>query len=337
MKQFLARVTYFSLIGISPILILLCTYFYFDPFKVIRHYNDYSYSNVILNRDYISTTMFIKNNKRNMYNSFIFGSSRTVAFRSSSWQKYLNVNDKPFMFDASGESIYGIYKKIKFLDSINVEIKNALIILCRDVSFYNSKNHSGHLFIKHPEISGENHFYFHNEFFKAYITPKFLFNFYCYKIIGEYEPFMADYIENRKITYDTITNEINIVDQEIEISQNPEEYYRKRKKIFYKRYGEQADTNPMINNSQLIMLHEIKRILEKNKTKYKVVISPLYEQKKFSNYDLSVLGKVFGDNLYDFSGKNNFTETITNYYEVSHYRPIVGDSLLQIIYESDKL
>lgn len=277
--------------------------------------------------------MFIKNHKKNRYNSFVFGSSRTLAFRPSSWQKYLNVSDKPFMFDASGESIYGIYTKIKYLDSINVEIKNVLIILCRDVSFYYSKNHSGHLFIKHPEVSGESPVYFHNEFFKAYINPKFLFNFICYKIIGEYKPFMSDYIDNRKITFDTITNEITIVDQENEISQNIEEYYLKRKKLFYKRNGEQTDTHQKINSSQLIMLNEIKSILEKNKTKYKVVISPLYEQKKLSNYDLYVLKELFGNNLYDFSGKNKFTESITNYYELSHYRPFVGDSILKILYE----
>lgn len=334
MKQFITRLTYFSLIGIITIITLLLSYLYFDPFKILRSYNDYSYSYVIPNRDYISTTMFIKNYKKNSYNSFIFGSSRTLAFRPDSWRKYLSDNAKPFMFDASDESIYGIYTKLKYLDSTNVKINNALIILCRDASFSYTENSKGHLYIKHPVTSGESNWNFQFEFFKAFLSPKFLFNFYSYKVIGAYKPFMSGYIENRKITFDTITNEINIIDQETEISHNPTQYYLKRKNLFFARTaGEQIDSVRRINSKQLNMLQDVKRILEKNKTNYKVVISPLYEQIKFSNSDISILNDIFGNNLFDFSGKNKFTESMTNYYETSHYRPIVGDSILNIIYK----
>ena len=81
------------------------------------------------------------------------------------------------------------------------------------------------------------------------------------------------------------------------------------------------------------MLKEIKRLLLKNKTKFKVVLSPLYEQTKFNPHDLQILKYVFGKNLYDFTGKNRFTDKITNYYESSHFRPSVGDSIMKIIYK----
>ncbi|MDP4115874.1 MAG: hypothetical protein Q8903_07050 [Bacteroidota bacterium] len=81
------------------------------------------------------------------------------------------------------------------------------------------------------------------------------------------------------------------------------------------------------------MLYDVKRILIKNKSNYRVVISPLYDQIKFSDKDMNILMSVFGDKLFDFSGKNKFTESMTNYYEASHYRPIVGDSILSIIYK----
>lgn len=333
MKQFITKLAYFSLIGIIPILSLFSSYLYFDPFKVLRHYDDYSYPYVIPNRDYISTDMFINNHKKNNYNSFIFGSSRTLAFRPKSWSKFLSVKDNPFMFDASGESIYGIYTKLKYLDSTNVEIKNALIILCRDCSFSQAENHKGHLFVKHPATSGEDNISFQFDFFKAYLSPKFLFNFYSFKILGNYKPFMSGYIENRKITFDTLTNEINIIDQETEIVQNPTEYYAKRKELFYVRISEKTDSIQRINKKQLFMLKEVKRILEKNNTNYKVVLSPLYEQIKFNNSDLLLLENEFGNNLYDFSGKNSFTDNKTNYYETSHFRPNVGDSILKIIYK----
>jgi len=333
MKQFLNRLVFFALPGVISLTVLLSSYLYFDPFKVLRSYTNFSYPYVITNRDYISTTMFNKNYKKNNYNSFIFGSSRTLAYRPDSWHNYLSEDDKPFMYDASGESIYGIYSKLKYLTSKNINIKNALLIFCKDVTFSNSENHKGHLFIKHPDISGESELSFQLEFLKAYLSPKFFFNFYSYKILGEYKPFMTGYIENRRVTMDTITNEIHIIDQENEIAQNPAAYYLKRKNLFYERKGEQIDTVQRINSKQLIMLREIKRILEENKTNYKVVISPLYDQVKFSTYDMSVLKNLFANNLFDFSGKNKFTDSVTNYFETSHYRPVVGDSILKIIYK----
>lgn len=332
MKQFVKRCIYFSLLGIIPLLTLFTLYIYFDPFKVLRHYNDYSYPYVIPNRDYISTRIFVDNYKKNNYNSFILGSSRTLAFKANSWRKYLSDKDAPFMFDASGESIYGIYTKLKYLDRNNIEIKNALIILCRDVSFSNSENHKGHLFIKDPATSGESCLTFQLTFLKAYFSPKFLINFYSYKFLGSYKSFMSGYIENRKITFDTLTNEINIIDQEAEIIHQPTEYYAKRKELFYERIGEKTDSIQRINKKQIFMLKEVRRILDKNNTNYKIILSPLYEQIKFNPDDLSLLRDEFGNNLFDFSGKNYFTDNKINFYETNHFRPSVGDSILKIIY-----
>ncbi len=332
MNRFVKRLFYFTFIGLIPIIGILSSYLYFDPFKVLKNYNDYSYPFVIPNRDYISTTMFIKNHKKYNYNSFVFGSSRTLAFRPTSWEKYLRIDDIPFMFDASGESIYGIYTKLNYLDSTKVKIDNVLIILCRDISFKNSENQSEHLFIKHPITSGESNLSFQLVFLKAYLSPKFLYNFFGYKIIGHYQPFMSGYIENRKINFDSITNEINIIDQETELNQNPTEYYLKRKNLFYLRNEEKIDTVQRISNKQVSMLNEIKRILEKNNSTYKIVLSPLYEQIKFSNSDIRILRNIFGNCLFDFSGKNKYTIPISNYYETSHYRSHVGDSILNTIY-----
>lgn len=333
MRQFIINLTYFSLFGIIPLLFLFFTYLYFDPFKVIKHYNDYSYSNVIPNKDYISTTMFINNYKKYRYNSFIFGSSRTLAFKPNSWRNYLSTEDSPFIFDASGESVYGIYTKLKYLDSNSIPIHNALILFCRDCSFNNSRNHSGHLFVKHYATSCDNFLSFHSNFFLAFLSPKFLFNYFSFIILGNYKPFMSGYIENRKITYDTITNEVNIIDQENEIIQNPTGYYEKRNDLFYRRVSEKTDTIQRINEKQIIMIKEIKRILEKNNTNYKIVLSPLYEQIKFNHSDFKILKDEFGNNLYDFSGKNSFTDNKFNYYETSHFRPNVGDSIFKIIYK----
>ena len=81
------------------------------------------------------------------------------------------------------------------------------------------------------------------------------------------------------------------------------------------------------------MLKEIKKIFEKHNTKYKVIISPLYNQTKLSIQDLATLKSIFQNDLYDYSGVNSFTQNIHNYYEKDHFRTLVGDSIFSIIYK----
>jgi len=287
---------------------------------------------VIPNRDVISTETFIKKHNKYHYNSFIFGSSRTLAYTPEAWRKHLSPDASPFIFDASGESVYGIYIKLKYLDSLHIDIRNVLIVLCHDVSFSYSKNPEGHLFIKDPNLSGESALVFQSVFFKSYLEPKFLYPFYSYLITGKYQPYMKGFIENRKILYDTVTNKVRILDQESEINNNPAKYYLDRKDVFYERKDETIDRTLRINEEYQVFLKKIKNLLDKNKTQYKIVLSPLYDQIKFNNKDLSFLKNLFGPHLYDFSGKNTFTASKYNYFESSHYRPIVGDSILNIIY-----
>ena len=81
-----------------------------DPFKIIKTYDNYSNNlKVIPNRDFISTEVYLKNRKIYHYNSFIFGSSRTMAYKTNDWRKYIDSTSRPFLFDASGESLFGIY------------------------------------------------------------------------------------------------------------------------------------------------------------------------------------------------------------------------------------
>ncbi len=334
MKFFIKHILSFVFICLFvPFLILLFGYFYLDPFKIIKEYNDYSYTYVVPNRDYISTEMFINNYSQQHYNSFIFGSSRTLGFSPISWKRYLPKTANPFVFDASGESIYGVYKKMKFLEAKNVKIENAIILLCRDASFLADSNPINHLYVKHPIISEESLLAFQLKFFKVYLNPKFLFCYYMYTFSKRYQPYMASFIEKRKIMIDKVTNQLIILDQEKEIKENEKEYYRKRKAIFYTRNKEEIDSVAHINKKHIFMLKEIKRMFSKNNTNYKVIISPLYDQVKFNSTDFSILKYFFQNHLYDFSGKNSYNQSKTNFYENTHFRPNVGDSIYKIVYK----
>ncbi|PZF71098.1 hypothetical protein DN068_20585 [Taibaiella soli] len=334
MKRFLKRTFLFLAFPLVIVVLLVGSYLYFDPFKVVFHYSDYSGSIVGLNRERVSTQTYLRNKDRYGYNAFIFGSSRTKAYRAASWKKHLPSDAKPFLFDASCETTYGIYRKVRYLDSIQAPLKYALVILCRNASFGPARDFDQFIHKKDPVISGGSNWDYQLTFFKAYANFRFITAFYSAQLNG-YQSWMGSILMPRPTTYDTITNDQYSLAQEKELRDNPDAYYKKHEAIFYKRNGETTSPEVQIEGQNAFMLREIARIFEKNHTEYKVVLSPLYEQVKFNPKDIEFLQSVFGNRLYDFSGANYFTADIRHYYENSHYRPMVGDSIMNIIYSTN--
>jgi len=332
MKYVIKRIFLFGIVFL-PFIPIMVVYFINDPFMVLRNYNDYSHPVCIPNRDYVSVQNFINRYRENNYNSFIFGSSRTIGVNVSEWQKHLRRDARIFKMDASAESIYGIYKKVIFLDSMQVDLKNALLFLDRDVTFNNVSNNSREmLYIKHPAISGESEWDFQLVFFKAYMNPKFLIHYFDYLINKKYKPEMKGYIDNRVVLYDKFTNEMTIVGWE-KFASDTSAYYTINKDYFYSRSGEKVSEKKQILDPQYFMLKEIKRIFDKHGTDFKIVLNPLYEQQKFHAADREMMKQLFGENLYDFTGKNEYTENKYNYFEAYHYKSSLGSLILRKIYQ----
>jgi hypothetical protein len=323
------------LLFFTPLYIVVFFYLLIDPFKVISNHNEsnsiYNYV-IISNKDYHSTQNFIQNNERFKYNSFIFGNSRSVFYRVETWKKY--ISGLPYHFDASSESLFGICCKIKYLDEQKVDIRNALIVL--DVSTLNqTKNSIGHLFIKSPTTSKESFLVFHYEMFKGFF-PNSFFAFVDLYINGK-KDYMKQYgVVDRNIwKNDKISNEFTYELYDNQILTDINSYYADKKNVFFKRGSVQIFSEPIIKKEQKDLLVDMKKILKSQKTKYKIIISPLYDQVKINKDDLSYLKCLFGsDNVFDFSGINSFTSDFTNYYESSHYRPIICDSIMSIIYHN---
>ena len=83
-----------------------------------------------------------------------------------------------------------------------------------------------------------------------------------------------------------------------------------------------------------MLLENIHSIFKKHNSDVRIVISPLYNQKKLNEKDLAYLKNLFGtERVFDFSGINKITNDYNNYYEASHYRPHVSRELMEIIYK----
>jgi hypothetical protein len=349
MKKFIKKALQFSSFGISIVAIVSVLYFVLDPFKVLYEYDDYSSfteANVSLNRDFISTMSYLKKKDDQKFNSFIFGSSRTLAYDPSYWASKLDSSDVPFVFDATAESIYGISTKIKYLDDIGAPIDNALIILCTDYTFASSKNPTNHVTIKHPQLTKESRIDFQLTFFKVYFNWKFLASYFISTFTDYHFDFMNDYINKNKLKVNPQNNRLSKVADENLLSSSEDEFYIKNESRFYRTSdnmgrlvnkiifpsAESAISRVQINSKTEKMLKEIESIFAKNHTQYKVVLHPLINKKKFNETDFNTLTQVFKENLYDFTGKNEFTKSYRNFYDWSHCRPFVGEKIIDLIY-----
>lgn len=333
MKKFIQRAIFLG----TPIVLLLLGYVVFDPFRILYSYeNIYQDTPVIPNRDYVSSETFLNTYADKGYDSYILGSSRSLSFYPEVWKQYLPQGARTFIFDASGESIFGISKKMETIDKVGAKIKNVLIIIDVDGTFKRTSDHTESVIgIKHPKVAGTSVFGFHSMALKSYLFPQFWSSYYAYKFFGVKLPYSTEYLETRSFGVNKETNKLTIKERETEITNTPKAYYEKRANIFFTR---KPNIKPNYESGlpvkALELAKNIKQILDKHKASYKLVIAPLYDQQQFSEKAKSELSNIFGkSNIYDFSGVNEFTDDKYNYYETSHFRPHVADSIMRRIYQ----
>ncbi len=336
MRKFVIKIGLFSL----PFIIIIALYFVFDPFKVLYQYDSYfdrkENGTVFLNTDYVATANFDNRYNEEKFNSFIFGNSRAWFYRISDWQDYIG-KEPAYHFDAGGETLYAMHKRVLYLDRKDVEIKNALIILDHSIlSAVEPKK--GHLGMLSPQlVDYENSFDFHVANVKGFLNILFLYGYLDYKISGKLKRYMfrKRLIESRPFAYDPVTNELTFYYYDSLIKNN--RYYTdERMEEFFERNQEETYSPATIMQPQKVMLEEMAQVLRKHNTEYRIIISPLYNQEFLAKEDLTYLKGLFGSsNVYDFSGINSITEDFSNYYEKSHYRPPVADKVMRQAYWHD--
>lgn len=330
MKKFISYVLFF----LSPFILVFGWVLVKDVFMVLG-YQDYTKEHVVaLNQGHVTTTTYENLREEQKYNAFIFGSSRSQAFHCDVWKNYLEEDKRPFHFDAMGEGIWGIAKKMEYIDSKGDSIKSALIVLDQILLDFVS-NRQGHLHITKPSVSGESWYVYYKAFIMASVNLKFLASYFDYLIFKEFRPYMQKFLHGSK--YPRKLNPINcdvIYGEEEEIKTDSLAYYKKMKDIFIGRKS--GSDRSVLKPKAIDLLKSISFILKKHKTDYKVVLAPMYHQMENSDDCIDVLHEIFGkENVYNFSGKNEFTEPIGNYYETSHFRPHVANEIMKRIYSAN--
>ncbi len=320
------------LLILLPVIVMLAVYLVYDPFEVIYTYKIHSVDpRINYNWDYNVTETLIRNYGERRYDSFIFGNSRSLAFRCSDWQQYLD-SPRTLHYAAAAESLFGIYKKFIYLSAHNMPIRNCLVVLDPSVLSV-TWNGSGLLYLKHPQLSGESLVDFHLTFFRAFMDHSFFLGYVGYKTTGKVPKVFKHKFAERQFT-DPVTCDKIMVVWEKALAENSDKYYANLKGLFYPRDETRKSYHPaVIKNVQLRYLNEIKQILAANGTNYKIILSPNYDQKYIDRADLAKLKDIFGaDHVYDYSGINDFTRDFHNYYETSHFRPPIARRIMAEVY-----
>jgi hypothetical protein len=327
--RFLSR----ALVMSTPMLGLLASYVALDPFRVLHHRtNCYDPPTaVVLDRDWASTEAFVGGLSRERYDTIVFGNSRTVAYRAEDLESVLGRDIRPFHFDAADESLYGVHAKARFIHERGVPLRHALIVLDAGLLSRTTNDHDL-LRAKHPLLSGESWVSFQLVFLRGYFSDSFAPVYLHYRLIGHTLPYMGGKLDLRGVEVSMPANEMRLTTLDDEIARDGAHAYATRHAAVFPPRSPRT-REPVVDETADRMLRETADWLHASGARVEVVVSPLYDQVRLADADRGALEAAFGaHDVHDFSGVNELTSDVSNYYESSHYRPPIGAEILRRIY-----
>ncbi|PBQ33541.1 hypothetical protein CNR22_17755 [Sphingobacteriaceae bacterium] len=317
-----------------PFIVLILSFVVIDPFMVVKKYKRYTSVLAGLNADVVSTETYLKNREKRRYNSFIFGNSRAMAYKTAEWKKHLDATDRPYLYLAFNESLYGLLSKVKFVDQQKDTLKNALFVIDETLLTQTTDRTDFHLYIKDPRVTGSSKQQFYYTFFKAYLSDFFFVKCIDYSLFGKKRAYMKGALDGEGLYFDPETNDLYPMSQMTARLADSAAYYSKfRSNGPTLECTEKPDKKVILKNQEDMLL-EMKHILDKQKTDYKIIISPKFNCYTMHPEDLEVLERIFGKNrVYNFSGSNKYTKDLHNFYDPFHYSMEVGKDIMKKIYE----
>ena len=322
MRKFLSRLSLFTLGLFGGMLAL---YAIIDPFMVIRRYDDYFNSGNIRscpNDAFRAIRLMDQFADSLSYNSFIVGSSRSQFYYVDDWKQHLKDDAVCFHFNQSADNILSTIQKVNYLYKRFDRIDNLLLIMDHESLSYVSPERGPLRITPYQVTNYKNFLVFHWDFFRAFYTLKF----------------WTDKRLKEPGLYNPQYNEHYLPKEDLAIENNNENYYESLADFakLYPRENVELIGEPVISSKRRKLLEDFASLLNNhNETDYRIIISPLYDQVKLNPIDSLILVQCFGgDRVYDFSGKNEFTDDILNYYENSHYRPCLCSQILDKVYET---
>lgn len=319
-----------------PLLTVVALYVVCDPFKVLWPHDFGNYYDqaapVEVNRDYASLEIFLRNNPEQRYDSFILGSSRSFPLHVDTWKKFVP-GIHPFHYPAASESLYGMLLKLRYLYANKIPLKH--VILEISVHLVDGSLRTSYTHIVPRLLTGESWLEFQYRFFRWYFRAGFFLKYSLFVLTGgriNLAPQDALAYRSGSVRIDPITNDYFFEAQERELAENEGAFYEKRARHFQRVTG---CFRQVLGPVEKQYLDEIREIFRKNGTDYRIWLPPTYDQICVNPNDIAILKDVFGpDKVFNFTGTNEWTESIRNFYDPTHVRPLIGDKMIEEMYRS---
>ncbi len=329
MKKFIINIAKFILLLSAILAIPTALYVKKDVYADFGIKQNYSWKYFFQSLGDVSTKKLIHSDKN--YNSFIFGSSRACSVYACYLQEKIP-SSSFFHYANWGETVGGMYKKLKLIDDLSMPIENAIIYIDTDFTFEdNGEPRENDHYLITEEKQHEQLLRHYRSFFSNINSDKL-------KLLmgGTIEGDQFPNWESDKITNDSnyLCNDANI-EAYGEISKDAaylsEIDSLKNVGFLYERPRKQAYKASQISDTEKAYLSKIKTLLDKHQTQYYVIITPLYDQLKFSDEDYHVLSSYFGEHLYDFSGISEITNDASNYPDKVHFLRHISKEMLDSV------
>ena len=317
------RFVLLTLLALSPVLLLVAFYVAKDPFHVVKPYKGRVYNpgdtiSLTINWGHVTVESYKYFDPQGHFDSFIFGSSLSGYYRIKDWAPYLPADARPFHFNASRETLYGILNKLHWLTNRGVTIKNALIIM-EDEMLMRRPLDSDVLFVQHPSTAREVSWWkFHQLYFNAFRRPELVAYLLCPG------PMTQRVLDEGYATTD-ITNRIEPINEgyyawaDSVIAVNPDEFFTPEHVKRYSLPLKELPCPEKINFTVSALLAEIHHLLESQGTDYHIIIPPHYGYEAIDSRDLFKLESIFGQSrVHDYSHDPKLGSDLHYYYDDGH-------------------
>lgn len=312
----------------SPLIFFLFFFIIDDPFGIV--YKEKCLAET--SDDVIVIRKYLNEYKTNKFSTFIFGNSRTHAFKN---YKCGNGADNFFFdFGSPGESVLNIKKKLELVIDNQTEVKK-VIILIDDGILENTDNthrfYQGPIYNHSPLSSNASYFTFYSNYLKYYFSNFFFIKHIYYRITGIYkEEWMNDAFKKPGSDFNyTCKNYPTLADSLLETD------FQEYKRVFKPDYTSHPKKNISVDQRDVEHLNQIKEILKKNNIKYKVIYPPTFQVRKIELKITHLLNDLFAENFYDFSGVNKITTDSTLNYENLHFTYRAANMMMDSICLND--
>lgn len=322
-RQSFKRFVLLSMLALLPVFLLVALYLVKDPFHVVKPYKGKVYNPgdtiaLTINWGHVTIESFKYFDPQGHFDSFIFGSSLSGYYRIKDWAPYLPEDAHPFHFNASRETLDGIYNKLNFLISRGVKIKNALIVM-EDEMLRRRPLDSDVLFVQHPQTAPQVSWWeFHQLYFNAFRRPE-LVGYLLWPAV------LTQTVLDKGYATTDITDRIEPINEgyyawaDSVIAVNPDAFFTQEHIKKYTLPLMELPCPPKIQGWVGATLKDIAKLLNEQGTDYQIIIPPHYGYEAIDSQDLLYLERIFGSaRVHDFSHDPEMGSELRHYYDDGH-------------------